>query len=575
MRRFFIGTIGIAVVLSALLFFGCDTSSNRVEILTPPHPEGVVLRIASSDEAILPFQRLAEVFGARKGLRIEIIPTQSAEIPELLRSGAIDAGVSAGGFPAGADADGFLYVPFAHDAIVFLASKEAGVDSLTTAQIKGMFNGEVTDWRAVGGKPGPVNVVDRPKLSISRRALANGIFHGDFPTAKRGVLMQNHESAVQAMRNLPGFLGFAAMSAVTTGQAPGVLLAVDGTRPLFTGAGKKRYPVRVEFGLLFAKNAPAGVRDLADFLLSQEGWHELATLGMSAASKELSMSTCHCRERERTFAPASGRSPLVGTFTVAVVPELDAIEQENRYAAVTQRIADGLGVRARILHLGSYRQVLDEFSEGRVDAAFVGSLMYGKLHRRMNVVPLARPESGGVSHYRGVIIVRRGAGFETFADLQGKRFACVPDTSAGDLFPRAKVVEEGGRWPGFFSKVTQAPSHSSAIGLVLSGAADGAAVKEIVLRRVQASSAVARKELVVLSTSDRFPENAFVVAENLGEKDRSALRSILLSLDKDTEGKEALRRLGADRMIPTNDEDYAAVYTLSRKVRYPLGDDNR
>ena len=42
---------------------------------------------------------------------------------------------------------------------------------------------------------------------------------------------------------------------------------------------------------------------------------------------------------------------------------------------------------------------------------------------------------------------------------------------------------------------------------------------------------------------------------------------------EETEGKEALRKLGADRMIPTTDEDYAAMYALSRKTRFPLGGD--
>jgi ABC-type phosphate/phosphonate transport system substrate-binding protein len=136
------------------------------------------------------------------------------------------------------------------------------------------------------------------------------------------------------------------------------------------------------------------------------------------------------------------------------------------------------------------------------------------------------------------------------------------------------VIEAGGTWPGFFSTVVKASSHHSAINLVLSGAADAAAVKDLVLRREQASSTAARKGLVVLSTSDPFPENALVVAGTLGEKDRSVLRSMLLSLDKEKEGKEALRRLGADRMIPTADEDYAAMYALARKIRYLLDVDN-
>ena len=561
-----------ALVAGVLLSTGCDTFPNRVEVLSAPHGSGTAIKIATSDEAALPFRRIAEVYTSRKGLILEIVQTHSTEIPGLLRSGAVEAGITAAGLPPGPEGSGFSYVPFAHDAIVFLVSKDAGVGSLTTAQIRAIFKGEISDWKEVGGKRGPIRTVDRPDVSIAYRSLKEGLFDGDFPHPPRGLQMQTNESAIQAMRDLPGFAGYASMARATTGQIPGVLLAVDGMQPLFGGTGGKSYPPRVEYGLLFRKNPPAGVGELADFLLSQDGWHELATQGLLPASKQLSMASCHCRDREGTFDPSRDKSALRGTFTLAVVPELGAIAQENRYAAIAQRIADGLGVRARLLHLQSYRQVLTEFSEGRVDAAFVGSLVYGKLRRRMNAVPLARPETGGVSRYRGVIVVRRGSGQRRFADLEGKRLACVADTSAGELYPRALVAAAGGSWPGYFSGVAKVPSHQAAIGLVLSGAVDAAAVKDLVLKREQASSAVARDELVVLSTSDPFPENAFVVAGTIGEADRSALRSMLLSLDREKGGKEALRNLGADRMVPTSDEDYAAMYALARKIRYPLDD---
>ncbi|GAB4241872.1 MAG: hypothetical protein OHK0028_20520 [Deltaproteobacteria bacterium] len=415
--------------------------------------------------------------------------------------------------------------------------------------------------------------MDRPEGSIARRALAEGIFRGDFPAARRGVAMNTEESAEQAMRDRPGSLGYATLSGVLTGRSPGIALAVDGMPPRFGAPKGKGYPARVEYGLLFGKNAPPAVSELAEFLLSEKGWHELATQGLSPAARDLSTGECHCRAREGTFEPSGRGSALVGTFTLAVVPELDAIDQENRYAALAQRIADSLGMRARLLHLRSYRQVLEEFSEGRVDAAFVGSLMYGKLHRRMGVVPLARPESGGVSRYRGVIVVRRGSGLRSFEDLKGKRFASVPDTSAGDLYPRSLVDAAGGVWPGYFASLVKAPSHRSAIRLLLSGAVDAAAVKDLVLKREQAASSEARGNIAILSSSDPFPENAFVVAAGIGETDRSRLASMLLSLDRERQGKEALRKLGADRMIPTTDAEYAAMYSLARKVRYPMDGD--
>ena len=570
MTRFLPGTRFGALLAAALFACGCDASPKRVEILNAPPSGAKPIRIACSDEAAAPFRRIAGAFGSRKGIRFEIVAVQTAEIAGLLRTGSVDAGVAAGGLPAGMRGAGYVYVPFAGDAIVFVASRDAEVGSLDSARIRKIFRGEISGWGEVGGRRGAIAVVDRPEESIARRVLEKGIFRGDFPEARHGVKMRTEEAAEAAMRERPGFLGYGTLSGVTTGRTPGIALAVDGMPPRF-GAGKgKGYPARVEYGLVYARNAPAGLADLADFLLTENGWHELATQGLSPAAKNLSTGECHCRAREGTFEPSGRSQALLGTFTLAVVPELDAIDQENRYAPLAQRIADALGMRSQLVHLRSYRQALEEFSEGRVDAAFVGSLMYGRLHRRMGVVPLVRPESGGVSHYHGLIVVRRGSGLRTLADLEGRRFAFVPDTSAGDLYPRALVDAAGGAWPGYFSALVKAPSHRAAVRLLLSGNVDAAAVKDLVLKREQASSRAAREDLVVLSASDPFPENAFVVAAGIGEEERSRLASMLLSLDREEPGREALRKLGADRMIPAADGDYAAMYSLIRKIRYPM-----
>lgn len=570
MTRFLRGVPSGILLATALLACGCDTSTQRVEILNAPPSSARPIRIACSDEAAVPFRNVASAFGSRKGIRFEIVPVQTAEIAGLLRIGSVDAGVAAGGLPAGMRRGGYVYVPFASDAIVFVASGDAGVGSLDAARIRKIFRGEITGWGEAGGRRGAIAVVDRPEDSIARRVLGDGIFRGDFPEARHGVKMRTEEAAESAMRERPGFLGYGTLSGVTTGRIHGVALSVDGIPPRFDTGRGKAYPARIEYGLVYAKNAPAGLADLADFLLSESGWHELAAQGLLPAATDFSAGDCHCRAREGTFDPAGRNRALLGAFTLAVVPEIDAIDQENRYAALAQRIADKMGMRARLVHLRAYRQVIEEFSEGRVDAAFVGSLMYGRLHRRMGVVPLVRPESRGVSHYHGVIVARRGSGLRTFADLKGKRFAFVPDTSAGDLYPRALVDSAGGAWPGFFSALVKAPSHNAAVRLLLSGNVDAAAVKDLVLKREQAFSRAAREDLAVLSVSDPFPENALVVAAGVGEEERSRLASMLLALDREEPGREVLRKLGAERMVPAADSDYEAMYSLARKVRYPL-----
>jgi len=196
--------------------------------------------------------------------------------------------------------------------------------------------------------------------------------------------------------------------------------------------------------------------------------------------------------------------------------------------------------------------------------AFVGSLVYGMLHARFGVVPLARPEAGGISHYRGVVIVRSDRGIRTMADLRGKRFAFVPNTSAGELFTMTLTKREGSGIGDYFGRVEKVSSHADVVRLVDSGRVDGGAVKDHVLDRVRKDDPALRKRLRVLETSESFPENALVVSRRLDGKTARRLQEILLTCDRSEHGKTALEALGAERFIPTVHEEYRTMEAMAK-----------
>ena len=46
----------------------------------------------------------------------------------------------------------FVYTPVGTEAFVFFVHKDNPIDNLTTEQIKGIYSGEITNWKQVGGK---------------------------------------------------------------------------------------------------------------------------------------------------------------------------------------------------------------------------------------------------------------------------------------------------------------------------------------------------------------------------------------------------------------------------------------
>ncbi len=570
--------VSVPLLAILLALTGCDSGKGpKLEVLRGSTPGKKLIRVAASDETIVHFQKVAETYSSRNEVQFEISQTQGVNIPGLVEKGTVDLGVTARRLTPRERGTNLSYIPYAYDGVVFMAAPDAKVRSLTLAQVRQILTGKITNWKEVGGADREIRLIARPQYSAVRISMGNALFGGEFPMSKSTLTLETAENTYQALKTLSSYLAYAPISRITVEQYPSVPLSIDGMLPLITNVPSVKYPATLEYSLLFSsKSAQAAVTEFANYLGSVDGMHHLASLGLVPAAGKLSLTACHCRATEGTFTPTR-KSPLAGNFTIAVVPELGAIEQEKRYSGISRIIAEEMGVKTQLKHMESYGRIIREFEEGRIDAAFVGSLIYGQLHDRLGVIPLARPESGKVSFYRGIVIVRSGSGIGKFSDLRGKSFAYVPNTSAGELFSRVLLQKDGKAGEqSFFSRVVRVSTHADAVNLVAEGKVDGAAVKDLVLNRMvqdrgRDGSGGLKEKIRVLETSPSFPENALVVSPSIDPKQRGQLRDILLACDRNDAGKMALKSLGADRFIPTAHEDYSKMYGMAQESGYSFG----
>ncbi len=551
----------------AALSAGCDTPKNKVEIVSETGEEKAVIKVASSDEAYATILKIVAEYSSRRSVRFEVSQTQSADIAGLIGKKTVHIGVTTRRLGPDARMQGLSYIPFADDGIVFLASRDTNVRSLSSEQIRRILSGAVANWKEVGGADKPIHVICRPPYSSVSVAVGRNLYGGAFPATKAAFVLETNESVFQALKTLSSYLAVVPMSRTIVEQFPANALTVDGMPPLQSNVPFAKYPAKLEYGILFPKDAPEAVAEFAKYLVSLDGMHKLASLGLVPSPKNMSMSSCHCRATDGAFAP-SRKAELAGLLTIGVVPELGAIEQEKRYAGICKVIADEMGVKTYLKHMETYSQVVREFADGKIDAAFVGSLVYGRLHDRLGVTPIARPETNGVSRYRGLVVVRADGRIRRFSELRGRAFAYVPDTSAGEIFALTLTAAAGSAPGSYFSRVEKVSSHSEAVRLLDRGDVDGAAVKDLVLNRLFASSPGLKSRIRILETSSTFPENALVVHHQIDLKQRRELVRVLLTCDREPAGKAALAAMGADRFVGTTHEDYANMYSMAKAVGY-------
>jgi phosphonate transport system substrate-binding protein len=261
---------------------------------------------------------------------------------------------------------------------------------------------------------------------------------------------------------------------------------------------------------------------------------------------------------EPTTRPAT---PDAETFRVALVPEYDVFELRKSYRGLMDYLSSRVGRKVEIVTLNSYGAVLKEFQEKKIDAAFLGSLMAVMTMECCETQPVVRPESDGVSTYRGVIFVKEDSPVKSLDGLGGKSIAMLKATTAGSLFPLAELHRRGllPQRPDDAQLVWMG-THDEVIAAVMSGRAEVGAVKD--LRLEAYLKAHPQVKIRRLAMSDAVPNNALMVRKDVLEKIGSRLQAVMLGMQDDPEARAALGALRVQRFIPCDEADFKAVYEL-------------
>ena len=156
----------------------------------------------------------------------------------------------------------------AHDGIGIVINAGNPLGKLTKRQVEQIFSGDVTDWSAIGGKPG--------KISIYTRNTASGTY-SDFKAlamnnrdyAKSSQKMAGNEQIAAEVGKNPNGIGYVGLAYLT---APGLkVAAIDGQLPSKESVLKAIYPyARPTF--YYTNGDPSGeAAKFVAFTLSADG----------------------------------------------------------------------------------------------------------------------------------------------------------------------------------------------------------------------------------------------------------------------------------------------------------------
>ena len=151
-------------------------------------------------------------------------------------------------------------VEIGKDAFVFIVNSDNPVSDITVEQIRGIYSGEITNWKELGGPNKPIAAMRRNEGSGSQTALEN--LMGDTPVV----------ADYTALFGSP--IGFSFRYYVTGMLAEGgvKMLSVNGVEPSIENIASGTYPVTSSIYAVYRKGETnENVYKAVDFMLSKEG----------------------------------------------------------------------------------------------------------------------------------------------------------------------------------------------------------------------------------------------------------------------------------------------------------------
>jgi len=267
-------------------------------------------------------------------------------------------------------------------------------------------------------------------------------------------------------------------------------------------------------------------------------------------------------------AAEGDKKPL--TFALIQTEEMSLLGK--RWEATLKYIGKQVGTEINFYVTTSYAAVVEGMLGGFVHVAKLGPAIYIVAREKSQgaIVPIvsgARPPTlfspEPCACYRGRLITKKGAGFDTIASLKGRSLALVdPGSTSGNALARAlfPAVVGGRSLDDYFGRIFYSGSHAASAMAVFTGKAAAAFISDSVLERVIAQGKMGKDDLNYLWESPAIPIDAITVnSKTVSPEMTKKLQDAFHGMTKTEEGQALLKETRYWEFSITRDSDYDAM----------------
>jgi len=291
----------------------------------------------------------------------------------------------------------------------------------------------------------------------------------------------------------------------------------------------------------------------------------IAVLILTAAAAASSSVICDRQDvLEVSLAEPGGvpaqTTPEAEPLRIAVAAMTSPKSTFEHYRDILNYIGHQTGRSVELVQRETSLEINDLIEQGQIDMAFVSAGAYIEGHDEFGMEILAAPVVYGEPVFYSYTIVDADSTATSLADLRGAAFAFTdPISNTGTLVPTYELGQMNETPDTFFSDYIYTYSHDWSIEAVADGLVDGAAVDSLVYDYMEATGDPVIEKTRVLTKSGPYGIRPVVVNPDIDPELKRQLRSILLEMHEDPEGRAILAAIKIDRFEVIGDSAYDAI----------------
>lgn len=255
-------------------------------LATPAVAAAGTVTVKGSDTMVVLVQRWAEAFmKANPGTKVQVTGGGSGTGIAALINGTTQVAASSRAMKdaerakvRGGESQAPVETSVAKDGVTFYVHESNPVAALSVAQLRGIYQGDITNWKEVGGRNAPIVLYSRENNSGTYVFVKDNLLEGeDFsPTAQT---LPGTAAVVSATSKEPNAIGYGGAAYVTGVKELKVSSGGDAVEATEENIRSGRYPLSRDL-YFYTRGPPTGeVKAFLDFCLSPEGQQLVRKVG--------------------------------------------------------------------------------------------------------------------------------------------------------------------------------------------------------------------------------------------------------------------------------------------------------